>query len=296
MTKIAGYENGSYRLRQGWYSANRLGTEYEVISFPKQTGQRWDKWVIPVDESSIFDEYVQVNRALGGAGKAVGRGALTWVLSGLKPVMIAYLKDHPDIFDSKPVQKFTIMTWDRANYWHTLWVWAEWQPASSGGDPGYKRGWMKWRIPMVVKQSAPAGCDLTPVISRDTADPVAQNTDVVYTLSADNQGDSATFEDIVLVLDVPAEMSYVTASAGAWTLEYFEGGAWSGSVSVPADVTRVRGTLSSALDAGDTTSTFTVTLNSGTTPGNIDVDTSVSTTGDTNTANDSLTEIVEVAP
>lgn len=295
MTKVQGYENGSYRLRQGWVSANRLTTEYEVIRFPKQTNQRWDRWLIPVDESSVFDEYVTVSRALGGGGKAIGGGALTWVLAGLKPSMIAYLKDHPDIFDGKPVQQFTIMTWDRMDYWRVLWVWAEWQPAGAGGEPGFKRGFTKWRLPMVVEQSAPEGADLLPAISRDTADPVAQSANVVYSLTANNAGDAATYADIVLVLDVPAEMTYVTASAGDWSLEYFEGGAWSGTVTVPADVSRVRGTLSSALDAGQETSAFTVTLDSGTTPGNIDVEANVSTTGDTNPANDSATEPVEVS-
>lgn len=293
--KISGYENGSYRIRQGWYGANRLGEEYELARLPVQPGQKWTKWRIPIDESSVFDEYAEVTRSLGGGGKGVGSASLTWVFSGLRPQMIDYLRNDAAFWNGEAAQKFTIMTWDRMNSWRVLWVWAEWQPASAGGEPGFKRGFRAWRVPMVVKSDAPEGCDITPTVSRDTSDPVPQSSNVVFTLGVSNEGDDVTFEDITLIADIPSEMTYVTASAGDWTLEYFEGGVWSGTITVPADVTRVRGTYDQALAAGDESPAFTITLNSGTTSGNIDLDLSASTTGDVDNSNDTLTETIEVA-
>lgn len=290
---VTPYEDGSYRIRQGWVNQVQLPADYEVRRFPKQTGQGYARWLNPVGNSGVYEDFAEARRALSGNAKMIGNAQFTWELAGLTPGMIYYIKNDPALFDGKAAQRFTVMTWDRQGYWRVVWAWGYYEAVSSAGEPGFRRGFTLWRIPFRVVQDAPVAPDLTPTVSRDVADPVPQSSALVFTLGAENVGDGATYADIVVQIDIPVGMTYGTATAGSWALEYFEDGTWVSVISGGV-VTAVRGTLGTALAAGTTTSTFQVELTTGVSAGNVDVDVSVTTSGDSNAANDTTTETVTI--
>lgn len=285
-----GYTGGSYRIRQGWHNAPLLTSNYEVIRFPRQADQGYTRWVIPVDESGVYDRYQDVSKAFSGKGYAEGSASFNWIMSGLSSGMAAYLIDT--LFSGNASEKFTVMTWDRTrNDWRTVWCWGVLQNASSAGEHGYKKGFRRYRIEFEVIQDAPAGPDLLPVMTYSP--PVIQNNDEIFTITVQNQGDGAALNTITVTHMLDPDWTFVEASATGWTLEYYESGAWVSTVTTPGDVTAIRGTYDTALDAGATSSAIVLTLTP-TATGAFDLVITVSTSDDTDPSKDTLTEEVTV--
>jgi hypothetical protein len=286
------YDAGSYRIRKGWVNAVELTEAYQITSFAKQTDQGKSDWLIPVNESSVYNQAAENVRALGGGARFNGRANFVWELNGLSPGMMLFLKDDATMFEGKASEQFTVETWDRQGLWRIVWAWGYWDIASNAGTPGYLRGFRAWRIPFVVEQTAPDSPDVAPALSY--SDPLTNGMDGDLSLTVENVGDGATFDDVVLQIDLNEELVFVSADGDDFDIEYFEGVSWSDTVSVPADVESVRGTVNSGvLSAGATSTPLVVTVNPSST-GAHDCDIVATTAGDSNASNDTSTEAVNV--
>lgn len=287
------YDNGSFRIRAGWVNQVELTAAYEIERFPKQADQGLVRWMIPLDDSDMYDEWVETVTGLGGGGQALGGASFTWKLGGLLPQMVDYWKNNPALFDGKIVQRFTTQTWNRAGQWEIDWVEGIWKPASEMAEPGFRQGYLRLNIEFLVHQVAPLGPNVTPDITH--AATLTNGAPSLIQLGAENVGDGATFDDTVLVAELPAELVFVSAPSTAdWTVEYFRGGAWQATVGgTPADVTAIRGTYTGTLNAGATTSKIQLTVTPSTT-GSFDLVVETTTTGDTSTGNDQVTESITV--
>jgi hypothetical protein len=141
-------------------------------------------------------------------------------------------------------------------------------------------GYHEYPIDFTEGSYAPDGPDLTPSLTRSGS--LTQFANKIYTVTVDNVGDGATFDDIVVTVDLPDSLDYISSSASCWTIEYSENNGSSYSGTPPGDltgVTNLRYTRTTPIDAGaDASFTFTIypTLAIA-----VQTDVAVTTTGDT---------------
>lgn len=286
------YTNGSYRWRLGWHPASLLTTDYEIIRWPKPGGQHRG-WIIPVADSSIIDDHSDLRVALGGRAYPIGQGSFSWTLSHLTAPMVYHLAYDTTTFNGAKSARATVMTWDRLGLWRVYWVLAYLRKASeAGGDRVYGRGYGTYRINFAIRQDAPGGCDLAVSLAINTV--FEAGSPGSHTVTATNGGDHATTGDIVLTMNLPSELVYQAVSnTSGWTVEYYESGAWVSSVTDPADVTALRLTAQSALEAGESFPAVVVQTQADI-AGTYALSASVTTEGDTDDSNnsDSLDTVV----
>ncbi len=289
---FVGYASGSYRIRQGWWNANALTSAYDLTALPLQAGQTWrTRWKIPLDDSSMTDQWAETVGSLSGMGQAHGQGAFTWKLGGLLPSMVYFLEQDATLFDGAASQQFTVMHWTRQG-WAVYWVWGSIQPHRASSEPGFRSGLMRRPIDFVVVQEAPEGPDLTPTLSHE--DPLTQGLDADYTVTVENVGDGAALLAILVEMTLDADFTFVEIVATGWTVEYFEDSVWVETVTTPGDVTAWRATYDSSLAAAATSSAITLTINPDLT-GNYDPEVTVTTSDDTDNGNDTDVDPTEVA-
>jgi len=284
------YTDGSYRIAVGWLNRVQLDSTYEITRLPKQSDQGRAPWRIPLNNSSVYEQWGEVSRSLGGSAGGYGNGNFTWELGGLTPGMMDYVQHT--LFSGKAAEQFTIMTWDRQGRWQTVWAWGYYERMADAGEPGWRKGYALLRIPFVVEQDAPTGPDVVMTIA---APEMTVNTQADIIATASNQGDGATYDDIVYTVDLPTEMTFVSAAVATGTLTYYESGAWVSSVGTPADVTRVRVILSDVLNAGASADSLTITVMPNS-DGTVNVTGSISTIGDTDTGNDTASDSSVISP
>lgn len=287
------YFDYSYRIRKGWVNVVELTTAYEIGRFPIQAdmNRRWLKR--PIDPSGVYAEWGETAQGFGGGAQALGQATFTWYFGPYKPSQTQYWKTNSNLFDDKPSQQFTVMTWNRSGTWEVVWVTGYFNPPSEGFEPGGWKSWLRLAIPFLVHQAAPAGPNLAPLLTVPI--PLTNGDNGNLESSTINSGDGATYDATLLTVELPVELVFVSATPGAdWTLEYFRSGAWQATVGgTPSLVTAVRGTYSAAIPAGDTTNEFIITVNPSS-AGDVEVTSTVSTSGDTVPGNDVLVTEVTV--
>jgi len=128
---------------------------------------------------------------------------------------------------------------------------------------GYRREGELWLITLefIEGSKAPFGPDMT--ISVAANNTPSTGTPTVLTVTANNDGDTATSGSIIALYHLPSLLTFNTAASGVgWTLEYsVDGTTWLGSIPVtPSTVRHVRATRASSLAAGASAPTFSVTV------------------------------------
>ncbi len=132
---------GSPRIRRGTYFEIDMTATYEVKRLPRQIDQR-RQWFNPVDPYGGIALAAEEVDAFDGSRGGFGGMEFPWLMTMMTPLMVAFLRDDPTMFNGERSAAFTVMTWDRGYGWRFINATAIWnEPAKSaelpGGMPGY---------------------------------------------------------------------------------------------------------------------------------------------------------------
>lgn len=152
---VTGYDNGNYKLRQGFVNAAQMTDTYLVTAFTRFTDMGPHKWFDP-SGSNIYNQAITVEGTLAGGGKFIGKEWFTWSLSGLTPQMLDFFLNDATMFNGQAAQDFTAETWNmEKNQWEIVWAKAVVQIISEAGTPGFARGLQALEVRFTVNQDAP---------------------------------------------------------------------------------------------------------------------------------------------
>lgn len=283
-----------YRLAPGWISeAQLVAVTYDLDVFPVQSDQDTGRaWQRPDNTSDVVSPVGEFVDALDFSRGGYGGAEFTWKLRTLTPKMVNYL--FTTVFSSAYSASVTARTFNRATgEFEVYQAIAVWPDVRADADPA-AAGYDNFMIKFLDGAAAPEGPDMTVSVSHVGG--VSLNTNETFTITATNDGDGATYADIVVVATLHASLDFASTAASGWTIEYSTngGGAYSSTIPAPPNsTTNVRYTRTSALNAGVAATAISLVA-APIAAGTLTLAATVTTTGDTGAGNNTATDTFEV--
>lgn len=286
--------NSGYWLVAGWLSEAELtestaAIENFAIQADQDTGRIWQRPDNEADMVSPVGEFVDsIDFQRGGYGGAESK----FKMRMLSPKMVNYL--WTNLFGQAYSAQVTVRQFNRSTgEFETRWYWAQWPDVRSQAELA-GGGYDLFEINLLDGVLAADGPDMT-LAKNHTGTPTL-NENLTFTITATNDGDGATFANVVVVETLGDDLSFASTTAAGWTIEYStnDGGAYQSEVPVPPNtVTNVRYTYTAVLDAGEAAPAITLVA-APIDEGTVSNTATVTTTGDTDTDNNTATDTFEV--
>lgn len=297
-----------YYIKSGWCSQSELYQNgVRVDQLPKQAdmgnGRRWQN---PASTANVVTPAKFVD-SVTGQRFAYGGLNFVWPMQGLSPNMVAYLQSTyfpssgSNFFTKSWSNKLTVQTHNRATgNWEAYWVYARFTNFSSDAETALG-GYNNMQIQFTAYRAAPEGPDLDATITT-LPDLFYEGENYTFSSFFNNVGDSATFDDSVMTMTIPTNFVFVDITSPLDVdFEYSTNGITYTSTP-PGDlttVTHVRATYTSSIPASTTAGVVYLEVTAGTPIVDSEWVVTVSTLGDTDATNNSLTStltIVEWSP
>ncbi len=280
---------------EGWKSRAQLYTEgTKVNNLPIQTDMaNGRRWIRPGNAADIVRPARFVDTP---TGQRFGYGGLIfkWPMVNLSPQMVKHLQEtyfnpnfvNDTFFYRGWSNKLTVQTYNRATgEWETYQCFGQF--ANFDGEAeATLGGYSDLQIAFSAYKIAPNGPDVTLTVTYPPS--LYDEDEFTILVRIDNVGDSSTFDDSVIVYDIPNNFQYVSYTGANTNIEYSVNNGVSYSGTPPGDlstVTHIRLTHTNTINSLSNSSIINVNLLPKVVSSNNVSLFTVNTTGDQNAAN-----------
>jgi len=152
---VVGYENLTYRWRQGFVNEAQLTATYNITAFAKTADMGSHRWFNP-EGSNVYNQAAQIEATLAGSANFIGKAWFDWRLPGLSPQMLDFILYDATMFNGLARMNSTVSTWNGLrDRWEVVWTIAKVDIVSVAGETGFERGLRALVVNHIVQQDAP---------------------------------------------------------------------------------------------------------------------------------------------